>query len=806
MPCDPQSAPQRARRPHRRVVACWLGVVLVAASCFGANAAADEGIEFYEKRIRPLLVEHCYACHAGKSDALKGGLRLDTAEGIRAGGDSGPVLVPGDPQESLLITAVSYSGEFVNMPPKRRLPAAAIADLRKWVSLGAPLPGAAETQSAVAAKPGIDIEQGRKFWSFQPVREMPLPAVSQAAWPQTRLDYFVLAKLEERGLNPSAGADRRRLIRRLYFDLIGLPPTFDEVEAFVADTRPDAFEQLVDRLLASPHYGERWARHWLDVARYAEDNPTNESTCKPPRFAFRYRDWVIAALNDDLAYDDFVRRQLAADLMEHLPPSEFAATGFLGLSPIYHKEPKLSAEVIATIVADEWDERLDTVTRAFLGLTAACARCHNHKFDPIRTEDYYALAGVMASTRLVEWPLVPTDAAAAAALSDTREALVDAELRLSYARAMKKTAAMAGEPTEAYEAQAEQYQQQVDELRARELLDGPIANGVRDAALTIDGSDPAWTALHYHPGQGRDLPVFIRGNPSRQGDLVPRRFLEVLSPATPTPFASGSGRRELAEAIVSDAQGLTARVIVNRVWGWHFGQPLVRTPSNFGALGERPSHPELLNDLAARFVAQGWSLKWLHREIVLSATWRQSADIRHDGSDEIDPDNRLLWRMNRRRLEPEVWRDALLAATGALDTRAAGPSQDLDEPHNGRRSVYGVISRQKVPDVLRLFDFPDAKRHADERLPTTTPLQQLYLLNSPLLRDRAAALVAQMGTVCDVDSGVVRLFRRVLLRQPTEVELQAARRLLSQTSSSSPEDWQLLAHGLLASNEFLFVD
>ncbi len=784
----------------------------MATTVVGAQPQSTAGVEFFESRIRPIFVEHCYSCHSGQAKRVEGGLRLDSTRAIRQGGESGPIIEPGQPQKSALIASVSYAPDTVNMPPKGKLNERLIADLRQWVALGAPLPAETAPAADVSAPRKVVVDdQARAFWSFQEVKEHAAPTVSQPTWVRRKLDAFVLHKLDEHQLRPAPEADRRTLLRRMYFDLIGLPPTYDEVAAFVADKSPDAYEQVVERLLASPHYGERWGRHWLDVARYAEDNPTNEATCKPPRFAFRYRDWVVKALNDDLPYDEFVRRQLAADLQPGLPPGELAATGFLGLSPVYHKEPKLSADVIANIVADEWDERIDTITRGILGLTVACARCHDHKFDPIRARDYYALAGVMASTRLVERPLVATSTETADALQNTHDAIVDTELRLSYAKRMRTTAEEAGRPTAPFEQPIQQLSDELKQLKERKLFDGPIANAVTDAGLWIDGHDPTWTALDFRPQVPRDLHVFLRGNPARPGEPAPRGFPEVLSRSSSRQFSQGSGRLELANALVNDARGLTARVIVNRVWGWHFGTPLVRTPSNFGALGDAPSHPELLDDLAARFVAAGWSLKWLHREIVLSATYRQSSvhpasQSSHDPAT-IDEPNRLLWRMHRRRLEAEVWRDAVLAVSRQLDASMQGPSADLDDKQHVRRTIYGKVSRQNVSDVLRLFDFPDAKQHAEERLATTTPLQQLYLLNSSFMQRGTDAIIRQAANQSGSPREHLRsLFHLVLQRDPSRVEQQAAERLLASDQLAGDAAWRLIAQGLLASNEFLYVD
>ncbi|OWK42965.1 DUF1549 and DUF1553 domain-containing protein [Fimbriiglobus ruber] len=614
-----------------------------------------------------------------------------------------------------------------------------------------------------------------------------------------------MKKLDEQKLAPAPLADRRTLARRVYFDLIGLPPTFEQVEAFAADTSPDAYERLVDELLASPRFGEKWARHWLDVVRYAEDNPTGESTCKPPRFPYRYRDWVIGAFNADVPFDHFVRLQLAADLTPDTPPGDYAALGFLGLSPVYHKEPKLSRDVITAFVADEWDERVDVITRGFLGLTVACARCHDHKFDPITTEDYYALAGVMSNTQLTERPLKPA-AEGPDALTTVKLALLDATLRLDYAKEKRGTAAKEKKSTAPFEKQIKTFETQVADLRKREKgLDvGPLVNVVRDAGTWVNGDDPTWTTIDYKPGQFRDLPVFVRGNPARPGSVVPRRFVGVLAASAPQPFREGSGRKELADAIVTDAAGLTARVFVNRAWGWVFGRSLVTTPSNFGALGDRPTHPELLNDLAARFVANRWSMKWLVRELVLSAAYRQSSR-NDDKSAAADPDDRWLWRSPRKRLELEEWRDATLQVSGQLDLAGGGPSDNLDGQRSARRTVYGKVSRERPSDIHRLFDLPDPKSHGEKREATTTPVQQLYFLNSPFVR-RAATALARTTAGKSNDDGVRALFRRVLLREPTTAEVETALRLIKPAKEGVSPAWELLAQVLLASNEFLFLN
>ncbi|MFO0798385.1 MAG: PSD1 and planctomycete cytochrome C domain-containing protein [Gemmataceae bacterium] len=773
---------------------------LAAALVLALLPAAARADDAFESKVRPVLAEHCYGCHSAAAKKAKGGLTLDTPEGIRKGGDSGPAVVPKD-AASLLLKAVEYHPDAPAMPPKGKLPDRTVADLRAWVKAGAVLP---EGRAATAGSAVKDMTAARQFWSFRPLREHPLPAVSRPDWPTRRLDHFVLAKLDEQKLRPAAPADRRTLVRRVYFDLVGLPPTVEQVEDFVADGRADAYERLVDGLLASPRFGEKWARHWLDVARYAEDHSTGESTCKPPRFAFRYRDWVIAALNADLPFDDFVRRQLAADLLPGLEPSELAALGFLGLSPVYHKEPKLAEDVIAGIVADEWDERVDAVTRGFLGLTVACARCHDHKFDPVSSEDYYALAGVMASTQLAERPLVAEPDAITEELAAVRLGLMESGMRAGYAKELRGTAAKEGRDPAPFDRDAKKYDAEAAAWKEREkkLYAGPIAPAVRDAGTWVQADGEAWTNVNYKPGTPRDLPVFVRGNPMKPGPApVPRRFLRVLSAGEPAPFRSGSGRRELAEAIVTDARGLTARVFVNRVWGWVVGRPLVATPSNFGALGDPPSHPELLDDLAARFVATGWSVKWLVREVVLSATYRQSSRL-DSGFATTDADNRWLWRAHRKRLEVEGWRDAMLQVSGRLDLRGGGPSDDLDGPFSLRRTVYGKVSRQRASDVHRLFDLPDPKAHGERREPTVTPLQQLYFLNSPFVRSAAAGVARPAARDGTTPRDVVRLlYRRVLLRDPTAAEVAAGLAL-----AGEPAAWDVLAQALLVSNEFLFLD
>ena len=790
-------------RPSAGPPAALLLVVLALAP---GRAAASDGSDFFEAKVRPVFAEHCYSCHSEAAGKARGGLQLDTPALIRLGGDSGG-LFKNEAGASLLLQVLAHGDDAPAMPPKGKLPARIVADIRKWVELGAPLPAVAVKVAAAPAKPAEAVADPRDHWAFRPLAERPLPAANGERV-TNRIDRFVQAQLQAHRLAPAPPADRRALLRRLAFDLTGLPPTAAQVEAFAADARPDAVERAVDELLASPRFGEQWGRHWLDVARYAEDHSTGESTCRPPNAPHAYRDWVIRAFDADLPYPEFVRRQLAADLVPGLPPAEVAALGFLGLSPVYHKEPKLAQDAIAAIVADEWDERVDAITRGFLGLTVSCARCHDHKFDPVSQADYTALLGVMANTQLAERPLIADpNGAIAEALTTTRLQRVNLDLRLGYAREMVGTARKEGKDPERFREQARALSDELKRVKGREkdLYAGAVAPAVRDAGTTINADDPAWTVVDYAPGTYRDLPIFIRGNAGKPGEVVPRRFLTVLSPGTPRPLTGGSGRRELAEAIVADAAPLAARVYVNRVWGWLFGRGLVGTPSNFGLAGESPTHPKLLDDLAARFVAHGWRTKWLVREIVLSATYRQASRA-DTASAKVDPDDRWLGRAPVRRLELEQWRDAMLQVSGRLDLIGGGPSDNLDDADSVRRTVYGRVSRQRPPDIHRLFDLPDPKAHGEQREPTITPLQQLYFLNSPFVR-RAAEGVVRVAVAEDAEPVEVAraLYRRVLLRDPTPTETATAVRLAAPNDDGEP-DWESVAQVLLASNEFLYLD
>ncbi|WP_395737288.1 DUF1549 and DUF1553 domain-containing protein [Prosthecobacter sp.] len=586
--------------------------------------------------------------------------------------------------------------------------------------------------STQAAKPvAIDWAQARQHWSFVPPRQQALPKVRDTAWPRERVDHFILASMEAAELTPTREADARTLIRRATFDITGLPPTPDEVQAFVNDSRPDAYARLVDGLLSRRAFGERMAALWLNLARYAEDQAHqvgNNSSFAYPN-AWRYRDWVIAAFNADMPYDVFVQKQLAADLLDPQNKADLAALGFLGLGH------KLYARGRLDVQAEEWSEQVDTVSQTFLGLTVACARCHDHKFDPITARDYYAMAGVFASMQMVN-------------------------------------------------------------LRP----DGKDEDG----KTLADKMDPG--TLHIVRDMNpHDLPVYERGDVETPGAAAPRGWLQVLSKGEPEKFLQGSGRAELARKIADPANTLTARVMVNRLWDLVFGRPLVRTASNFGATGDKPTHPELLDDLALRFVQNGWSVKRLLRELMLSSTYRQSSSGSAANA-QLDEANDHLWRMNRRPLGIESWRDAILATAGTL-SREGGTSQNLDAPAHRKRTIYSQVSRRELNKTLMLFDYPDANVHAARRSTSTTPTQKLFVMNSPFVIEQSKALARRLQQGGGDDAARIRqAYALLYAREPAAEELALAQEFLQQPAEAGLTAWEQFAQALLATNEMLYVD
>ena len=593
------------------------------------------------------------------------------------------------------------------------------APVKRWRQLAAISLAFGTISPHLLAEEGYDYAKAQEFWSFRPPVAQPLPDVENADAVRNRIDNFVLAKLEASGLQPNPPAGARTLLRRLSYDLTGLPPDLQSLKNL-------PYEKQVDALLSAPQFGERWARLWLDVARYGEDQAhivgNNKSLFYPN--AYVYRDWVIDALNRNLPYHEFLRQQLAADLIDPENETMQAALGFMGLGPKYYRRNDLS------VMADEWEDRVDTLTRGVLGLTVACARCHDHFYDPIPTSDYYALAGVFASTDMVNSPMADKS----------------------------------------------------------EMADGKNAKKPEEA-MHLVGEAKAM----------KNLPVYKRGNVNAPGETVHRGFLTVLGRGERETFTTkNSGRLDLANALISEENPLTARVWVNRVWGQLLGRPLVATTSNFGQLGEKPSHPALLDDLSYRFMHEGnWSLKWLVREIVHSATYRQASDIVATHQ-EIDPSNALLWRMNRKRLSVEMWRDSLFAAAGTLDKTVGGPSFDASDPDANRRALYVKASRFQLDPMLALFDYPDPNLHSPTRTRTTTPLQKLFVMNHPIVIHQAKALANRLTGTNDqaIRKAYTTLFGRPA--SPEELELG-----LAYLQTQSREDY---AQALLATNEFAWID
>lgn len=803
--------------PSILVAARPVGLLYKAAflSCFFATAVfADDAqpaaaeqptagqIEHFEKHIRPLLHKRCYSCHSEEATVLQGGLRVDSKEHLFAGGDSGPAVIAGKPDESPLVQSIRYLGDGYDMPPDGKLPDAEIALLVDWVASGAFFPG--NEIAGLKPRSNIDWEEGRQFWSFQPLARKQPPSTSENDWSVGDIDAFIITKLKEHGLTQSPATDRATLIRRVSFNLTGLPPTPTDVARFVNDPSPMAYENLVEDLLASPHYGERWGRMWLDLARYAD---TTESWLGSTPNSHLYRDWVVRALNEDMPYNEFVRRQLATDSFAPQEYEHYPALGFLGLSPTYFKELLLPPDIIKVIVADEWEERVDAVSRTFLGLTVACARCHDHKFDPISNEDYYALAGVFASTRMTDRPMISPEAYAPVAAAKEKIEGLDKQLK-----DLRKKNPKPDEEIAAIEAEIAHIKSSTANF------DAPLANAVTDESLHVilAGQDPqSGSKLDYRP-EPQDLNIAIRGNPNKLGALVPRRFITVLSPDQPRPLNQGSGRLDLADAILGEAAPLAARVIVNRIWLAHFGRGLVESPSNFGRLGNAPSHPELLEDLAARFVENGWSIKWLHRQILMSHTYRQSSEF-DEANYAIDPDNRWLWRMNRQRLDIEPWRDAMLAVTGELDLTIGGPSLAADNEKNLRRTIYTTVHRREVSKLLQLHDFPDPSLHSPQRMDTSTPLQGLFVLNSPFVTSRAAAFAQRLLREVPEDDAarIEQAYQWLFGRAASDDERRLATNYLQEVAAECGDDgpakasetaWKMYSHALLGSNELLFID
>lgn len=911
-------------------------------------AEGDDGAKFFEERIHPILAKHCYECHG--ADKQESSLRLDSRDAILKGGDSGhPSAVPHDPTKSPLIRAIRHEGDL-QMPPDEKLSEAEVALLTEWVAKGLPW-GSALTVKMVTPEELAE-KTRREHWSLQPVRRPAVPSVQNTSWPSTGVDYFVLSKLEAAGIAPSPAADRRTLIRRLSFDLWGLPPTDEDVEAFIRDPSPDAYTRLVDRWLASPRYGERWGRHWLDVARYADTKGYAFAQDRRYPYAYTYRDYVISAFNADKPYDQFILEQLAADqLPVENDKTKLAAMGFLTTGRKFNNRQ------------DDLDDQIDVVCRGLMGLTVSCARCHDHKYDPVPTEDYYSLYGVFASSQEPnDLPLIAEPGQGkeyeafqkelqqlrreleefsgqkyAEVVKQSREkvALYFARLAEERRGTTREVGAVSVDGNDLRRRLLERWRGFLEQnaksenpvfgpwselvrlptaefsTRATPILEKwkAVASGTQAGQLNpllketlIAQPPPAsradvaqrygqallaalekWTAAggnaeafgKLSPEErqlaeiiaGKDSPtdiprddvagyfnradrnkyrelekkiqtfqasspvappramvlkederpqnprVLVRGNVARQGKSIPRQFLLVVAGSDRKPFQVRSGRLELAQLIANSDNPLTRRVIANRIWMHHFDESLVRTPSDFGTRCEQPLQAGLLEYLASELLHDDWSLKGLHREILLSNTYQQASLFRPEAAAK-DSENRLYWRMNRRRLEFEPLRDSLLAAAGRLDLAVGGRPIDLfKSPYSTRRTVYGSIDRQDLPNLLRVFDFASPDQSQAERPRTAVPQQALFLMNSSFVLEQAKRLVGreEVANAGDEAAKVAALYRLLFQREPSSGELQEALEFVKgtpqdQQPTSKLSTWEQFAQLLLLTNEFTYVD
>jgi mono/diheme cytochrome c family protein len=786
-------------RDSKVVRRACLALAFTTASLFAASPAE----QFYTQQVQPVLQENCFKCHSHSGDKIKGGLVLDSLDGLLTGGDSGPAIVPGDVEKSLLIKAVRYTDPDLQMPPKdKRLSAEQIAAIEQWVKDGAVWPG--QTGQSAKRVRGKITDEDRKWWAFQPLAKPEPPKVDDHGWARNDLDRFIFQKLQQSGLKPSSEASRIALARRAYFDLTGLPPTPEEVDSFVADKSPDAYEKLVDKLLASPRYGERWARHWLDLVRYADSDGYRIDDFRPT--AWRYRDYVINAFNQDKPYDEFVREQIAGDEMLPRTPERMIATGFLR-HWIYEYNNR--------DVVGQWNTILnditDTTSDVFLGLGMQCARCHDHKFDPILQKDYYRLQAFFAPFLPREDIDVATEAERAAYQSKmakweemTKELRAEiAELEVPHRKKAddlilpkfpEETLALIEKPV----AQRTPWEHQIAELAFRQVtyehyrMKVTGADKEKHVALlkqlaSFDEFKPAPLpqALLVTDVGATAPPVFI---PKKAPTPVEPGLLTILDekPMTilPVPgLTNSTGRRSaLAQWLTQPENPLTTRVIVNRVWQYHFGHGLSRTASDFGKLGEQPSHPELLDWLARRFVADGWSFKKLHRMILTSATYRQSSGASASitaNARKLDPENRLLWHGPMRRLDAEQIRDSILAVTGELQPDAGGPPMDT---FKARRSIYTKVLRNNRDPLLDVFDAPQHFSSTSQRDTTTTPVQSLLLINSQYMLQRAQAMAGRLQKDGAKNDGemVAAAYKLAFSRPPSADELASAKRFLSE--------------------------
>jgi hypothetical protein len=763
-----------------------------------ASTQADDnanGAAFFEKKIRPLLVKHCYECHSEEAEERQGGLLLDRRSGWIEGGDTDKAVIPGEPAASLLIKAVRYADEDLQMPPDARLKPELIKLLEQWVRLGAPGPrdDPGETEFSRLGDQSFLFSQAETHWSFQPVQAITPAEASQPEWNHTAIDRFVFAGLQQHDLTPSNPADARTLIRRLTYDLTGLPPSTDAVHQFAERVKQDrevAINEAVERLIDSPAFGEHLARLWLDVARYADTDSAYRPDTRTPHyfpFAFTYRDYVVDSFNQDKPFDDFVREQFAADLLGFKPgDSEMAALGFLAAGPFANRDP-----------LESLDDLIDVTTRGFLGLTAACARCHDHKYEPVPTADYYSLRGVFASTVRVnpldekKQPLVPGYEPSQADLADYTAKRAEIEATVTKAGGSKA------------KNNNKSISQKIRETELAELL------------LFHPGA-PARAMRVIERPRPLEPVVFVRGDAGSPGETVPRRFLKIID-AKQTPFPDdSSGRLQLAERIVDPTNPLTSRVFVNRIWGYLLGSHIVDTPSDFGLQGAAPTHPELLDWLADDFVRNGWSIKHLVRSIVLSQTYQQRSDHREEAAGS-DPQNRQLWRASRKYLSIEAIRDSLLAVSGQLDPTPRGRAGQLwAAGYTRRRAIYGYINRFNLDSTLRAFDFPTPVQSQPKRDESIVAPQTLFTMNSPFVIDQTVAITerSEFRESSTDEERVAALFELILQRAPAPQEADRVLKFVElQSRFTKPSDkkrrastWPLVAQSLMMSNEFQYID
>jgi hypothetical protein len=805
----------------------------------GSAPAADEkaGIEFFEKHIRPVLVAKCYKCHSSSTKEPKGNLLLDTREGIRMGGDSGSAVVPGQLTDSVLLEAIRWEG--LEMPPEEQLPPETIAKFEQWIEMGAQDP---RDGKAALIRREIDFEKAREFWAFRPIAN-PKPPATESTWARTDVDRFVAAKHESRGLKPVNGASPETLARRIYFDLIGLPPTVKQSAAFniaAMKNTTAAVENLVDELLASPHFGERWGRHWMDVVRYGESTGMERNATFP--YAWRYRDWIIQSFNDDKPYDRFIREQVAGDLLPHDSPKQrrdqVMATAFLAIGPKSLNETNDEA-----FAMDVVDEQIDVTTRAFIGLTASCARCHDHKFDPVPQKEYYSLAGIFRSTetfygtdasngnrnpsRLLS--IAPDGTIGQISTKGTGKGssagAVQKQLKAERAKLKRFEAQLKKNPDATnVSVQRDKSEARIKQLskRIKDHKDEDVTSKDGEQTMAVlDAASPADTELR------------IRGEANDRGDTIPRGFLTIGSVGhIPELDASTSGRLALADWLTQEDNPLTARVAVNRIWQHLFGRGLVATVDNFGANGDRPTHPELLDWLASDFKANGWSVKHTIRRIVTSRVYQLGSES-NSASEETNPANDLLWRANHRRLEAESIRDAMLVVSGKLDSEPASGSvvQTVGNGIIGRnlktdgfgaddtkRSVYLPIVRGYVPEILKVFDFPEPSMIYGSRDVTTVATQALYMMNSDFVTAQAEAFAQRLleDDGLNDEARIDRAWQIAFARLPSNSERSDALEFVDQTSQSfessesessrQQKAWTSLAQSLFASAEFRYVE